>query len=136
MRQETSLADFLRKEFPQTQCIIEDLGKESSIIRHPVSFNELRPGGTVSGPVMMELADVAIYVAILNEIGLKPDVFTTSFSINFLRKPPPKCDIIAKCSLIKLGRTLAVGEVSLYSEGEENPVAHAVATYSLKKVLK
>jgi acyl-coenzyme A thioesterase PaaI-like protein len=79
---------------------------------------------------------VATYVAILNEIGIKPNVFTTNLSINFLRKPPSEKDIIAKCNLIKLGKNLAVGEVSLFSEGDERPVAHAVATYSLSAALE
>jgi acyl-coenzyme A thioesterase PaaI-like protein len=94
---------------------------------------ELRPGGTVSGPVMMATADVALYVAILGEIGIVPLAVTTSLSFNFMRKPAGDRDVIGVCKLLKLGRTLAVGEVTLYSEGSDEPVAHAVGTYAIPR---
>lgn len=125
------IAAFLAQAFPQSKCIIEEVGKLSATIRHPVGVHELRPGGTVSGPVMMACADVALYVAILGEIGIVPLAVTTSLNINFLRKPSPDHDIIARCTLIKLGRLLAVGEVTIYSEGKPDPVAHAVGTYAI-----
>tara|TARA_R110001583_G_scaffold144242_1_gene296280 strand:- start:207 stop:620 length:414 start_codon:yes stop_codon:yes gene_type:complete len=122
---------FLSAEFPQNRCIVESLGAHSATIRHRIGIDELRPGGTVSGPVMMTVADVALYVAILGEIGLVALAVTTNLNINFLRKPAADRDIIGVCKLIKLGRSLAVGEVSLYSEGLEDPVAHAVGTYAI-----
>jgi uncharacterized protein (TIGR00369 family) len=125
------IKEFLAHAFPQNKCTIEEVGKLSASIRHPVGVNELRPGGTVSGPVMMASADVALYVAILGEIGIVPLAVTTSLNINFLRKPAADRDIIARCKLIKLGRTLAVGEVVIYSEGLPDPVAHAVGTYAI-----
>lgn len=125
------IAEFLAQAFPQSKCIIEEVGKLSATIRHPVGVHELRPGGTVSGPVMMAAADVALYVAILGEIGIVPLTVTTSLNINFLRKPAADRDIIARCTLIKLGKTLAVGEVSIYSKGLPDPVAHAVGTYAI-----
>lgn len=125
------IAAFLAQAFPQSKCIIEEVGKLSATIRHPVGVHELRPGGTVSGPVMMACADVALYVAILGEIGIVPLAVTTSLNINFLRKPSPDRDIIARCTLIKLGKLLAVGEVSIYSQGKPDPVAHAVGTYAI-----
>jgi acyl-coenzyme A thioesterase PaaI-like protein len=125
------LATFLKAEFPQTRCEVVAVGPRSATVRHPVSVAELRPGGTVSGPVMMMAADVAIYVALLGEIGLVPLAVTTSLSFNFLRKPAADRDILADCTLLKVGRTLVVGEVSLYSEGQSEPVAHAVGTYSV-----
>ena len=123
--------DFLRSEFPQTKCIVEELGELSATIRHKVGFDELRPGGTVSGPVLMTAADVALYVAILGEIGLVPLTVTTSLTINFLRKPSSDKDIIGVCRLIKVGKSLAVGEVRLYSEDHPEPVAHVMGTYSI-----
>ncbi len=122
---------FLNSEFPQTKCTVESLGDKSSTVRHKVGFSELRPGGTVSGPVLMTVADVALYVAILGEIGLIPLTVTTSLTINFLRKPSSEKDIIAVCSLLKVGKALAVGEVALYSEGDAEAVAHAVGTYAI-----
>lgn len=126
-----NMAEFLSREFPQTKCTVEAVGDRSSIVRHTVGIAELRPGGTVSGPVLMTLADVALYVAILGEIGLVALAVTTNLSINFLRKPAADKDIIAKCRLIKVGKSLVVGEVSIYSEGDDEPVAHVVGTYSI-----
>ncbi len=125
------MAEFLSSEFPQTKCVVEAVGRRSSTVRHKVDFDELRPGGTVSGPVLMTVADVALYVAILGEIGLVALTVTTSLMINFLRKPSADKDIIGVCTLLKLGKSLAVGEVSLYSEGDTEPVAHVVGTYSI-----
>lgn len=125
------LTDFLATEFPQTKCTVEEVGNHSAVLRHPIGFEELRPGGTVSGPVLMAVADVALYVAILGEIGLVPLAVTTNLNINFLRKPSSEQDIIARCSLIKVGKNLIVGEVSLYSDGFEEPVAHVTGTYSI-----
>ncbi len=90
----------------------------------------------MSGPVLMTLADVALYVAILGEIGIVPLAVTTSLTINFLRKPSPAKDIVGVCKLIKVGRSLAVGEVALYSEGVDEMVAHAVGTYSIPRTAK
>ncbi|MGH1430635.1 MAG: PaaI family thioesterase [Neptuniibacter sp.] len=125
------LTDFLATEFPQTKCTVEEVGNRSAVLRHPIGFEELRPGGTVSGPVLMAVADVALYVAILGEIGLVPLAVTTNLNINFLRKPSSEQDIIARCSLIKVGKSLIVGEVSLFSDGFEEPVAHVTGTYSI-----
>lgn len=122
---------FITAEFPQTKCIIEAVGNNGAILSHEIGINELRPGGTVSGPVLMSVADVAIYVAILGKIGIVPLTVTTSLTINFLRKPSAEARIIAECTLLKVGRTLIVGEVSLYSEGSKNLVAHVVGTYSV-----
>jgi acyl-coenzyme A thioesterase PaaI-like protein len=127
------LSAFLAKEFPQTKCTILAVGHQAATIRHTVGDAELRPGGTVAGPVMMAVADVALYVAILGEIGIVPLAVTTSLSFNFMRKPAGDRDILGVCQLMKVGRTLAVGEVTLYSEGSDEPVAHAVGTYAIPR---
>jgi acyl-coenzyme A thioesterase PaaI-like protein len=72
-----------------------------------------------------------LYVAVLGEIGIVPLAVTTSLTINFLRKPAAGRDVIAECTLLKVGRVLAVGEVSIFSQGDPEPVAHAVGTYSI-----
>lgn len=131
MPRKHEIAEFLVKEFPQTKCTVEDVGHFTATVRHEVGMAELRPGGTVSGPVLMMVADVALYVAILNEIGIVPLTVTTNLNINFMRKPRPNAAIIGVCKLLKLGRSLAVGEVSLYSEGSDQVVAHAVGTYAI-----
>ncbi len=125
------IAAFIAREFPQTKCSVLEAGGLGATVAHEVGSAELRPGGTVSGPVLMATADVALYVAILAEIGIVPLTVTTSLNINFLRKPAADARIIGVCKLIKLGRTLAVGEVSLHSEGRSEVVAHAVGTYAI-----
>ena len=131
MTSKEKISAFLKSELPQTQCIVEEVGNSSSILRYEVGPDCLRPGGTVAGPVLMEVADVGIYVAILGEIGLVGLAVTTSLTINFLRRPTADKDIIGKCKLLKKGKRLVVGEVYLYSEGDDQPVAHVVATYSI-----
>jgi len=125
------ISAFIAREFPQTKCTILDVGNGGATLSHEIGAAELRPEATVSGPVLMATADVALYVAILSEIGIVPLAVTTSLNINFLRKPAASARVIGVCKLIKLGRSLAVGEVSLYSEGQSEVVAHAVGTYSI-----
>ncbi len=127
-----AIIDFFRQEFPHYEKIsIDDVSERSATIRHRIGKEELRPGGTVAGPVSMLLADVVIYVAILGELGRVPLTVTTSLNINFLRKPSADRDLIARCNLIKVGKTLVVGEVNLYSDGKPDLVAHVVGTYSV-----
>ena len=79
---------------------------------------------------MMELADFAMYVAVFSAVGPMPLAVTTNLNINFLRKPAP-ADLLADAKLLKVGKRLAVGEVSIYSDGLDEPVAHVTSTYSL-----
>jgi acyl-coenzyme A thioesterase PaaI-like protein len=127
------IADFLRREFPQTKCVVEAVGDGTSTVSHEITAQELRPGGTVSGPVLMSVADVALYVAILGKLGIIPLAVTTSFTINFLRRPAADRAIVGICNLLKVGHSLVVGEVSLYSRGQDEIVAHAVGTYSIPR---
>lgn len=127
------IAAFLAAEFPQSKHVVEAVGHGSATVSHEVGPDDLRPGGTVSGPVLMAAADVALYVAILGEIGIVPLTVTTNLTINFMRKPKAEGRITAVCTLMKLGRSLAVGEVSIYSDGVAEPVAHAVGTYSIPR---
>ncbi len=133
MATKVEIIDFIKTQFPQAKCTIDEVGNRSATVRHKIGHAELRPGGTVAGPVMMFVADVALYIAILGEIGIVPLAVTTSLNFNFLRKPSADKDIIGVCKLIKLGRTLAIGEVSIYSEGSPEMVAHAVGTYAIPK---
>lgn len=125
------VSKFIAREFPQCKAIIEDVGERGSILRQQISVDELRPGGTVSGPVLMTVADTAMYVAILGEMGLVALAVTTSLNINFLKKPASNRDVLGVCKLLKVGKNLVIGEVTLYSEGDSEPVAHAVGTYSI-----
>jgi len=125
------LDQFFADEFPQANFVIESVGGRSASLRKCISHAHLRPGGTVSGPVLMALADASLYVAILGEIGLVALAVTTNLNINFLRKPSADADLLADCRLIKVGKRLAIGEVTIYSEGDDEPVAHAVGTYAI-----
>jgi acyl-coenzyme A thioesterase PaaI-like protein len=133
MATKAEIAAFLAKDFPQNKCKVEEVGNRTSKVKYTIGIDELRPGNTVSGPVLMAVADVAMYVAILGEIGIVPLAVTTSLTINFLRKPSPHRDIIGVCKLLKVGKSLVVGDVTLYSEGSDEIVAHAVGTYSIPK---
>jgi len=125
----------LEREFSQVMSrgsaiVIEDAWHGGCRVRRAFSEKSLRPGGTISGPTMMGLTDFAMYVAILASIGPVPLAVTTSLNINFLRKPEQR-DLVAEARLIKLGKRLAVGEVEIYSDGNDEMVAHATATYSM-----
>jgi uncharacterized protein (TIGR00369 family) len=129
------LERFLSEEFPQvfhreSGLSIEALWDRGGRVRQSYSEASIRPGGTISGPTMMALADFAMYVAVLSAIGPVPLAVTTNLNINFLRKPGPR-DLLADAHLLKLGRRLAVGEVTIRSEGEDEPVAHVTSTYSI-----
>ncbi|HCP01387.1 MAG: thioesterase [Alphaproteobacteria bacterium] len=108
----------------------EEIGDGAARVRAPFSAYLTRPGGTISGPVMMALTDFGMYAALMGAIGPVELAVTTNLNINFLRLPAP-VDVIAHCSVIKLGRRLAVIEVTLYSEGDSAPIAHATGTYSI-----
>ncbi len=126
--------DFLAREFPQIDVgrsmIVQEVGSMSARLRLVASDQNLRPGGTISGPAMFALADVALYVAILAQIGPVALAVTINMNINFLRRPLAG-DLIGDCRLLKLGKRLAVGEVSLHLPGDADPVAHAVGSYSI-----
>lgn len=126
---------FLAVEFPQafypgTEFVIEEVWSGGCRMRQRYSDKLLRPGNTVSGAVLMTLADLAMYIAVLATIGPVPLAVTTSLNINFLRKPA-QSDVLAEVRLMKVGKRLVVGEVTLRSDGTEAPVAHATATYSV-----
>lgn len=125
------IQSFLLQEFPQNTVTIDSLSEQGAWLRQKIDQSHLRPGGTVSGPVLMTVADIAMYVALLAEIGIVPLAVTTNLTINFLRKPSAQADILAHCHLLKVGKTLAIGEVSLYSEGQTDAVAHVVCTYAI-----
>ena len=129
------LERFLASEFPQvfhaeSGLAIDALWNGGARVRQHYLASSIRPGGTISGPTMMALADFAMYVAVLSAIGPVPLAVTTNLNINFLRKPQPR-DLVAEARLLKLGQRLAVGEVIIRSEGEEEAVAHVTSTYSI-----
>ena len=108
-------------------------GEANMVLPHDATM--LRPGGTISGPSMMMLADAAMYAVVLSMIGPVTLAVTTNFNINFLRKPTPG-DISAEGKIIKLGKRLAVIQVTLYSVNLDDPVGHATGTYSIPPLEK
>ena len=131
------LEEFLRVEFPQSfgsgDTTIESADGTSCLLRQRYSEQMLRPGGTVSGPTLMALADFAMFVVLLSAIGPVGLAVTTNLNINFLRKGAPGQDVLAEARLLKLGKRLAVGEVSLLSGTSPDPIAHVTSTYSIPK---
>lgn len=127
------LTAFLDKEFAQVAQDFTVLRVEEDLleVRLNVAERHLRPGGTVSGPTMFALADVAMYLAILARVGPVALAVTTNCSIDFMRKPEAGRGLVAQARVLKLGRVLAVGDVMIWSEGAQDPVARAGLTYSI-----
>jgi uncharacterized protein (TIGR00369 family) len=125
----------LRPQLPLAEKLdmqISALGWGRCTARLPDHADLLRPGGTISGPAMMALADYALWIAVMAAIGQVELAVTTNLNINFLRKPKPGV-LVGDCRLLKVGKRLAYGEVSIYTEGEDPdaPVAHVTSTYSI-----
>lgn len=125
---------FLKKDFLQVadDFSVDYVGDDGEVhLRLLTAERHLRPGGTVSGPSMFGLADVAAYVATLSQIGPEPLTVTTNCSIDFMRKPEANVDLVAKAKLLKLGKQLSVTDVLVYSQGMAEPVARATLTYAI-----
>jgi uncharacterized protein (TIGR00369 family) len=129
------LEKFLHDEFPQVfkggDFSIESADGTTCRLRQHYSDRMLRPGGTISGPTLMALADCAMYVVLLSAIGPIGLAVTTNLNINFLRRGLPGQDVLAAARLLKLGKRLAVGEVNLLSGTSPDPIAHVTTTYSI-----
>lgn len=130
---ETDLSRFLDEVFPQAKddFAVERLTDDGIVLRMKVSERHLRPGGTISGPAMFGLADVAFYFALMSRIGLQALAVTTNVAIDFLRKPLPDADLLGEARILKIGRQLAAGDVLIRSEGQEEVVARAGLTFSI-----
>ena len=127
------MGTWLEQVFPQVKddFVVVHIDGVNTVMRMMVQDRHLRPGGTVSGPSMFALADVSAYVATMAIIGKEALTVTTNCSLDFMRKPEAGKDLIAKTQLLKLGRTLSVSNVLIYSEGSEMPVARANMTYAI-----
>jgi uncharacterized protein (TIGR00369 family) len=127
------LSEYLHEIFPQIRddYAIDALSEDGITLRLQVAERHLRPGGTVSGPAMFALADVTVYALVLAHLGRQALAVTTNCSLDFLRKPAAGQDVIAKGKLIKLGRSLVVGDMLMFSDGSDKAVARATMTYSI-----
>ncbi|GHE21030.1 PaaI family thioesterase [Halomonas urumqiensis] len=126
-----AIEDFLDEVFPQRTGTIEGVDEMRATMSLAIDDEHLRPGASVSGPTLMGLADVCLYVAILAQIGPEPMAVTSDLHCRFLRRPRGDRDVIANARILKLGSRLAVGEVQLFSSGDDRPVALVTATYVL-----
>lgn len=130
-----ALNRFLETDFPQIHTDgkvfeVTEVGPGTVVMRLDPNERHLRPGGTVSGPTLFALADVAAYCVVLAHIGPVALAVTTSLNINFLRKPEPG-PLSCTCRLLKLGKRLAVIDASIFGADADELVAHATATYSI-----
>ncbi|WP_240480171.1 PaaI family thioesterase [Enhygromyxa salina] len=128
-----ALARFLAASFPQAATAgftITALDEGRLTLQLSTDDAHLRPGGTVSGPTMMTLADTATYLLVLAHLGPVALAVTTNLNIHFMRKPQPGM-LRASATLLKLGKRIAVAQVGLHGADPELLYAHATVTYSL-----
>lgn len=110
--------------------IIEALTNDGAIARYRYEPSSLRPGGTISGPTIVTLADAAMYAAVLGRLGDVRMAATSELSARFLRRPRP-ADLVARAEIVRLGRRQAVIEVRVFVDGDPEPVALVIGTYAL-----
>jgi uncharacterized protein (TIGR00369 family) len=127
------LSAYMGEIFPQVagDFAVDELTEAGITMRLLTAERHLRPGGTVSGPSMFALADVTVYGLVLSRLGRKALAVTTNCSLDFMRKPEAGVDLIARGTLLKLGRSLAVGDVHMFSDGSDKMVARSTMTYSI-----
>jgi uncharacterized protein (TIGR00369 family) len=123
----------LREGMPSGNAMpfeVVTLERGRAVLRMATDAKDLRPGGTVAGPLLFGLADLAVYAAVMSVLGKVPLAVTTDATIHFLRRPLAGV-LVARARLLKEGKRLLVGEVEISPEGDEGaPVVHAVMTYS------
>ena len=126
------LTEYVEEIFPQIKDDFEilEISEHGSTVKLKVNFKHLRPGNTVSGPSIFSLVDCTAYMIILAKLGKEALAVTTNCSIDFMRKPSGDTDLVAKCELLKFGKSLVVADAKVYSEGMDKPVARATLTYS------
>lgn len=126
-----AIHDWLRTHFPRYERTmrLEAAGGGRARVRYLITEQHLRPGGTVMGPTMMLVADVAMYAALIGLDRRATAAVTSNLNISFLHRPEPR-DLIGEGEVLRLGRSQSVGEVRMYSDGDDRIVAHATVTYS------
>lgn len=134
------LRTHLERDFPeafngQSGLHIEAVWEGGARLRQDFRPEFLRPGGTISGPTLMALADTALYAALLGTIGWQPLAVTSTLTFNFLRKPP-QGSLVADARFLKIGRRIATGQVSIMAEGNCELLAHATGSYAIPSTVK
>lgn len=129
-----ALNAFLRRAFPETDpehmASVLEAEPGRVLLKLPYQSRQLRPGGVISGPTLMALADTAAYALVLAHIGEVAMAVTTSLNIHFLRGCRPG-DLYAEGTLLKLGRRIATADVLMWTEGRERPAAKATVAYAI-----
>lgn len=123
----------IREWVPMAEDIdlqVEQVGEGTARIRIPFNARNIRPGGTVSGPIIMAAGDTAMYAAILGALGQVAMAVTSNLNVNFMQRPD-QVALIAEATILKLGKRMAFCEVGIRSEGSEDLVAHVTGSYSL-----
>ena len=130
MKNVEDLKAYFEKIFFQKASRFEflEIDDGHSLVKLSPKEEDLRPGETVSGPVMFEIADCAFYAAVLFK-DPDPRSVTVNCSMNFFRRPNVS-DLFARAAILKFGQKLVVGEVTIYSGSLENSVAQAMMTYA------
>lgn len=123
---------YIHDIFPQQRGVFYglEIAPMQAKVRMKIGYENLRPGGTVSGPAVFTIADCAFYMACLAMVGREGMMVTANLNLNFLRRPA-EADLFADARILKLGRSLITGEITIYSDGLDDPVAHATTTYAV-----
>lgn len=127
------LNELIREQFPHhdpdTHARVEEVRENGLRLRMAVQPRHLRPGNTLSGPTLMGVADTAMYLALLSQLG-PVNAATSDLTIHFLKRPNA-ADILADARLLRVGKRQAVGEIALYTEGDPEMVAHATVSFAI-----
>ena len=131
--QAKQVQELIRNWIPMAEDIdlrVESISDHSALVRIPFDHKNKRPGGSVSGPVLMAAGDTAMYAAILGALGEVAMAVTSNLNINFMQRPG-EVDILAEGKILKLGKRIAYCEVEIYTSESRELVAHVTGSYAL-----
>ncbi len=117
---------------PDHRAQITLMEEGRAVQRLEVSAENMRPGGYISGPTQMAVADSAAYMAVMTLTGIEPMAVTSNLNINFLR-PCIGGAVVADARVMKIGKALAVMDVDIRAEGSDKASSHAVVSYALPR---
>jgi len=109
---------------------VESTGSGAAVLRMPFSERLVRVGGTISGQALMSAADTAMVIALSGSFGAFKPGTTVSLNVTFMR-PVVQQDVLVDARVIRLGKTLAFGEITLRGAKDDKVAAHATTTYAI-----
>lgn len=124
------LQNFINANLSQVDMRVDSVGDREAVFTYLVGADDIGQGNAVSGPAIMKMADTAFYLLLLAELGFDTALAASNLNFSFLRKPSGDLNLRAHCRLLKVGRRLIVGDMTIFSEGDERPVVHATGTYT------